>query len=195
MTDSGSRSSSAECPSTPRSCCSRAAWDSARSIRGSRGSRIATPAPICLKGTTLEPTPGNAPHRVWETPAGMLNSIGLQNPGSRDRDRRDSAFARFRRDAVLRQSLRASPSRSTPSLHGGSTTPPSMRWRSTYPVRMYARVEFCSATTRKCRDRVVAACRTADRQAARHQALAEPDRYRGERTPLHRGLAPMRSRW
>ena len=38
---------------------------------------------ICLKGTTLEPKLGNAPHRVWETPAGMLNSIGLQNPGSR----------------------------------------------------------------------------------------------------------------
>ena len=38
---------------------------------------------ICLKGTTLEPRLGNAPHRVWETPAGMLNSIGLQNPGSR----------------------------------------------------------------------------------------------------------------
>ena len=38
---------------------------------------------ICLKGTTLEPRLGNAPHRVWEAPAGMLNSIGLQNPGSR----------------------------------------------------------------------------------------------------------------
>jgi len=38
---------------------------------------------ICLKGTTLDPRLGNAPHRVWETPAGMLNSIGLQNPGSR----------------------------------------------------------------------------------------------------------------
>ena len=38
---------------------------------------------ICLKGTTLEPRLGNTPHRVWETPAGMLNSIGLQNPGSR----------------------------------------------------------------------------------------------------------------
>ena len=38
---------------------------------------------VCLKGTTLEPRLGNAPHRVWETPAGMLNSIGLQNPGSR----------------------------------------------------------------------------------------------------------------
>jgi len=36
---------------------------------------------ICLKGTTLEPRLGNQPHRVFETPGGMLNSIGLQNPG------------------------------------------------------------------------------------------------------------------
>ena len=34
-----------------------------------------------LKGTTLEPRLGNNPHRVAETPSGMLNSIGLQNPG------------------------------------------------------------------------------------------------------------------
>nr|VFK78558.1 MAG: dihydroorotate oxidase B, catalytic subunit [Candidatus Kentron sp. SD] len=38
---------------------------------------------ICLKGTTLEPRLGNRPHRVCETPAGMLNAIGLQNPGAR----------------------------------------------------------------------------------------------------------------
>jgi len=36
---------------------------------------------ICSKGTTLRPRVGNAPPRVTETPAGMLNSIGLQNPG------------------------------------------------------------------------------------------------------------------
>ncbi|MCZ6771612.1 MAG: dihydroorotate dehydrogenase [Proteobacteria bacterium] len=36
---------------------------------------------IVLKGTTREPRLGNAPHRLWETPLGMLNSIGLQNPG------------------------------------------------------------------------------------------------------------------
>ncbi|MCI0517125.1 MAG: dihydroorotate dehydrogenase [Woeseiaceae bacterium] len=36
---------------------------------------------IVLKGTTREPRLGNAPHRVCETPAGMLNAIGLQNPG------------------------------------------------------------------------------------------------------------------
>ncbi len=37
---------------------------------------------ICLKGTTLEPRLGNAPHRVTETPSGMINAIGLQNPGT-----------------------------------------------------------------------------------------------------------------
>ncbi len=36
---------------------------------------------ICLKGTTLNPRLGNPAHRVYETPAGMLNAIGLQNPG------------------------------------------------------------------------------------------------------------------
>lgn len=36
---------------------------------------------IVLKGTTKEPRLGNSPHRVSETPMGMLNSIGLQNPG------------------------------------------------------------------------------------------------------------------
>ena len=38
---------------------------------------------ICLKGTTLENRLGNPAHRVYETPAGMLNAIGLQNPGVR----------------------------------------------------------------------------------------------------------------
>ena len=36
---------------------------------------------VVLKGTTKEPRLGNPPHRVCETPMGMLNSIGLQNPG------------------------------------------------------------------------------------------------------------------
>ena len=39
---------------------------------------------IVLKGTTLEPRLGNKPHRVIETPSGMLNSIGLQNPGAKE---------------------------------------------------------------------------------------------------------------
>ncbi|MCH8302991.1 MAG: dihydroorotate dehydrogenase [Proteobacteria bacterium] len=36
---------------------------------------------VVLKGTTREPRLGNNPHRVYETPMGMLNAIGLQNPG------------------------------------------------------------------------------------------------------------------
>lgn len=36
---------------------------------------------VCLKGTTLEARLGNPPHRLAETPAGLLNAIGLQNPG------------------------------------------------------------------------------------------------------------------
>jgi dihydroorotate dehydrogenase (NAD+) catalytic subunit len=36
---------------------------------------------ICCKGTTLKARIGNITPRVTETPGGMLNSIGLQNPG------------------------------------------------------------------------------------------------------------------
>ena len=36
---------------------------------------------ISVKGLTLEPRQGNKPPRIAETPAGMLNSIGLENPG------------------------------------------------------------------------------------------------------------------
>jgi len=36
---------------------------------------------VSVKGLTLEPRKGNAPPRIAETPAGILNSVGLQNPG------------------------------------------------------------------------------------------------------------------
>ena len=36
---------------------------------------------ICVKGLTLTPRLGNKPPRITETPMGMLNSVGLQNPG------------------------------------------------------------------------------------------------------------------
>lgn len=36
---------------------------------------------ICVKGITLLPRRGNAGRRLAETPAGLLNSIGLENPG------------------------------------------------------------------------------------------------------------------
>ena len=36
---------------------------------------------ISVKGTTITKRDGNPPPRIAETPAGMLNSVGLQNPG------------------------------------------------------------------------------------------------------------------
>ena len=36
---------------------------------------------VITKGTSLKPRPGNKPTRVYETTGGMINSIGLQNPG------------------------------------------------------------------------------------------------------------------
>ena len=36
---------------------------------------------VVVKGTTLKPRPGNGGRRIAETPAGMLNCIGLENPG------------------------------------------------------------------------------------------------------------------
>lgn len=36
---------------------------------------------ITVKGLTLKPREGNKPPRIAETPAGILNSVGLQNPG------------------------------------------------------------------------------------------------------------------
>ena len=36
---------------------------------------------VCSKGLTLAPKYGNEGERLLETPAGLMNSIGLQNPG------------------------------------------------------------------------------------------------------------------
>ncbi len=36
---------------------------------------------VIPKSVTVEPRLGNMPHRLWETPSGLLNSIGLQNEG------------------------------------------------------------------------------------------------------------------
>jgi dihydroorotate dehydrogenase (NAD+) catalytic subunit len=36
---------------------------------------------VIVKGVSLRPIKGNPPPRIWETPSGMLNAIGLENPG------------------------------------------------------------------------------------------------------------------
>ncbi len=54
---------------------------------------------LVTKAVSLEPRPGNPPHRVAETPGGMINAIGLQNVG----------LDRFRSEKLpwLRNNLRA----------------------------------------------------------------------------------------
>ncbi len=36
---------------------------------------------VIVKGISINPIKGNPPPRIWETPSGMLNAIGLENPG------------------------------------------------------------------------------------------------------------------
>ena len=49
---------------------------------------------IITKGTSLKPRSGNKPSRVCETASGMLNSIGLQNPGVEYFAKNDLPFLR-----------------------------------------------------------------------------------------------------
>ena len=42
---------------------------------------LSTLGGISCKGLTLRERPGNPPPRIAETPGGMLNAVGLQNPG------------------------------------------------------------------------------------------------------------------
>ena len=72
---------------------------------------------ISLKGTTLEPRLGNPPPRIAETPAGVLNAIGLQNPGV---------------DAVVRHVL--------PRLEAGGLTTPLFANIAGETVEEYAEV-------------------------------------------------------
>lgn len=47
-------------------------------ITGFDSSRLGA---IVSKGTTIDPKEGNLQPRIWETPNGMINRIGLENPG------------------------------------------------------------------------------------------------------------------
>lgn len=49
---------------------------------------------IAGKGLTLHGSPGNSGERIWETPAGVLNSIGLENPGVQKFVREEAPYLR-----------------------------------------------------------------------------------------------------
>lgn len=56
---------------------------------------------IITKGTSLKPRSGNKPPRVCETASGMLNSIGLQNPGVEYFAQNDLPFLRKFNTAII----------------------------------------------------------------------------------------------
>ena len=56
---------------------------------------------ISGKGLTLHGSSGNTGQRVYETPSGMLNSIGLENPGVRHFVETEAAFMRSLGPAVI----------------------------------------------------------------------------------------------
>lgn len=56
---------------------------------------------IAVKGLTLKEQQGNPPPRVTETPSGMLNAIGLQNPGVEAFIRDEIPFLRWYDTAII----------------------------------------------------------------------------------------------
>jgi dihydroorotate dehydrogenase (NAD+) catalytic subunit len=56
---------------------------------------------ISVKGLTLEPRQGNKPPRIAETPGGILNSVGLQNPGVRAFVEEEIPFLRQYNTAII----------------------------------------------------------------------------------------------
>jgi len=56
---------------------------------------------ICGKGLTLSGSAGNRGMRIYETPSGMLNSIGLENPGVQHFVESEAAYMRTLGPAVI----------------------------------------------------------------------------------------------
>ncbi len=56
---------------------------------------------ISVKGLTLEPRQGNKPPRIAETPSGILNSVGLQNPGVHKFIKEEIPFLRNYKTALI----------------------------------------------------------------------------------------------
>ena len=79
---------------------------------------------VSSKGLTLAPRPGNPPPRIAETPSGMLNAVGLQNPGLDCFLEQHLPWLRAQDTAVI-ATLRAIPRRIT------------AQWQSASPTRMW----------------------------------------------------------
>ena len=62
---------------------------------------LSTLGGISCKGITLQERPGNPPPRIAETPSGMLNAVGLQNPGVDHFIKKDLPWLRQQGTAVI----------------------------------------------------------------------------------------------
>ena len=62
---------------------------------------LSTLGGISCKGITLQERPGNPSPRIAETPSGMLNAVGLQNPGVDHFIREDLPWLRQQGTAVI----------------------------------------------------------------------------------------------
>ena len=84
---------------------------------------LSTLGGISCKGITLKERAGNPPPRIAETPSGMLNAVGLQNPGVGLFHQIRLALAEKPREPRLSPILQAILRRST------------ARWRKSFPIR------------------------------------------------------------
>ena len=66
----------------------------ARGVRRRPAARTSRSPPTCPRRSRCEPRAGNPPPRLWEAPAGLINSIGLPNKGLEGYLREDLPAAR-----------------------------------------------------------------------------------------------------
>lgn len=106
---------------------------------------------VCLKGTTLAARLGNPPHRLCETPQGLLNAIGLQNPGVEQVVVGTPSRSYVWMRPISSPTCPAPPSRNITRSPAASTIPRWRQWRSTSPVPTSRKAAWRSATIPPCR--------------------------------------------
>ncbi len=111
---------------------------------------------ISVKGLSLLPRTGNPPSRIAETPSGMLNSVGLQNPGVESFIENDLPWLLTKRSQIIanmtgndaEQYCARWRSSAAPAWTGG--TEHLLSQREEGGVAFGATQRACTASLRKC---------------------------------------------
>ena len=141
---------------------------------------------IVLKGTTGKARLGNPPHRVYETAGGMLNAIGLQNPGVEHVVKNILPQLDFTETRFIANVSGTTIEEYVEVTRAFDESPiDAIEINISCPNVKEGGVAFGNYPDMSAQ--VVAACRSVTRQAAHHQAVPQPDRHPRERAPLHRG--------